>query len=102
MANSTIEVEYIIAFDANKDAIWIKKFIIELGIIPSIVNLMDLYYDNNGAIAQVKEPRSHYQSKHILQHFHLICQIIKRGDVKICNVTIDDNIVDLLTKLLDQ
>ena len=61
---------------------------------------MDLYYDNNGAIAQAKEPRSHQHSKHILRRYHLIREIIERGDVKICRVPTDDNVVDPLTKSL--
>ena len=63
---------------------------------------MDVYCDNNGAIAQAKEPRSHQRSKQILGRFHLIHEIIKRGDVKICRVHTDDNVVDPLTKPLPQ
>jgi hypothetical protein len=37
-----------------------KKFITEIGVVPSIVDPVALYYDDNGAIAQVKEPR-YYQ-----------------------------------------
>ena len=59
VADSTTEAEYTAASNVAKEAIWIKKFIIELGIIPSIVNPMDLYYDSNEAITQAKEPRSH-------------------------------------------
>ena len=51
MANSTIETKYIAAFNAVKKVVWIKKIITELGIIPSITNLVDLYCDNNEAIA---------------------------------------------------
>ena len=51
--------------------------------VSSILNLVDLFYDNNGDIAQAKEPRSHQRSKHILRHFHLIREIVDRGDVKI-------------------
>ena len=61
---------------------------------------MGLYCDNNGAIAQAKEPRSHQRSKHILRHYHLIIEIIERGDVKICRVQTDDNVDDPLTKPL--
>ena len=68
MANSTTKAKCIATFDATKEAVWIKKFIIELGIIPRVVNPMDPYCDNNGAIAQVKEPRSHQQSKHIVRN----------------------------------
>ena len=83
VANSTTEAEYIAASDAAKEAVWIKKFITELGAVPSITNPIDLYCDNNGAIAQAKEPRSHKRSKHILRRFHIIQEIIDRGDVKI-------------------
>ena len=102
VADSTTEAEYIAASDAAKEAVWIKKFITELGIVPSIVDPVDLYCDNNGAIAQAKEPRSHQRSKHILRRFHLIREIIDRGDVKICRVPTDDNIADPLTKPLAQ
>ena len=59
VADSTIEAEYITASDVAKEAVWIKKFIFRLGVVPSITNPMDVYCDNNGAIAQAKELRSH-------------------------------------------
>ncbi|KAL4301844.1 hypothetical protein GQ457_10G007880 [Hibiscus cannabinus] len=102
VADSTTEAEYIAASEAAKEAVWIKKFITGLGVIPSIVDAVDLYCDNNGAIAQAKEPRSHQRSKHILRRFHLIREIIDRGDVEICKVHTDDNIADPLTKPLTQ
>ena len=72
VADSTTEVECIAASDATNEAVWIKKFITGLGIIPSISDPVDLYCDNNGAIAQAKEPRSHQRSKYILKRYHLI------------------------------
>ena len=63
---------------------------------------MEVYCDNNGAIAQAKEPRSHQRSKHILRRFHIIHEIIEIRDVKICRVHTDDNVVDCLTKPLPQ
>ena len=87
VADSIIEAEYIAASDAAKEVVWIKIFVFRLGVVPSITNPMDVYCDNNGDISQAKEPRSHQRSKHILRHFHLIREIIERGDVKICSVT---------------
>ncbi|KAK8696668.1 hypothetical protein V6N13_001800 [Hibiscus sabdariffa] len=78
IADSTIEAEYIAASEAAKEAIWIKKFISELGVVPSISYVVELYCDNNGATTQAKEPRSHQRSKHILRRFHLIREIIDR------------------------
>jgi hypothetical protein len=57
---------------AIKEAVWIKKFIIKLDVVPSIVYPIALYYDNNEAIAQAKKPRSYQISKHVLRRFHLI------------------------------
>ncbi|KAK8694421.1 hypothetical protein V6N13_071974 [Hibiscus sabdariffa] len=102
VADSTTEAEYIAASEASKEAVWIKKFITELGVIPSIEDVVDLYCDNNGAIVQAKEPRSHQRSKHILRRIHLIKEIIDRGDVEICKLHTDDNIADPLTKPLAQ
>lgn len=65
--DSTIEVEYITASKAIKEVVWFKKFIIELGIIPNIIDPILLYCGNNGSIAQVKELRSHQRSKYILR-----------------------------------
>ena len=78
VAYSTTEAEYIAASDAAKEAVWIKNFVFRLGVIPSITNPVDVYCDNNGAIAQDKEPISHQRSKHILRRFHLIHEIIER------------------------
>ncbi|KAK8715751.1 hypothetical protein V6N13_043077 [Hibiscus sabdariffa] len=82
------------ASEAAKEAIWIKKFVTELRVVPSISDSLELYCDNNGAIAQAKEPRSHQRSKHILRRFHLIREIVDRGDVEICKVHTDDNIAN--------
>ena len=62
----TTKVEYIAASKAAKEAVWIRKFISELGVVPSIVDPIPMYCDNNGAIMQAKEPRSHQRSKHVL------------------------------------
>ena len=93
VADSTIEAEYIAASEAAKEAVWIRKFVSELGVVPSASSPMDLYCDNSGVIAQAKEPRSHQKSKHILRRYHLIREIIDRGDAMICKVHTDLNIL---------
>lgn len=100
ICGSTTEAEYIAASDAAKEAVWIRNLIQELGVIPSVVDPVLVYCDNNGAIAQAKEPRSHQRSKHILTKFHLIREIVGRGDVLIKKVASEDNAADPLTKPL--
>jgi hypothetical protein len=59
ITESTTEVEYIVASEAAKEGIWIKKFMIELGVVPSVQGRMEIYCDNSDTIAQAKEPRYH-------------------------------------------
>ncbi|PKI50683.1 hypothetical protein CRG98_028920 [Punica granatum] len=104
IANSTTEAEYIAVSNAAKEAVLIKKFVTELVVIPSIADPVNLYCDNNGAIAQAKETGSHQRSKHIFKprRFHLIREIINRGDVKMYRIPINENLADPLTKSLVQ
>jgi hypothetical protein len=102
VADSTIEADYIAAFDAAKEAVWIKKIISELGVVPSASSPVDLYCDNSRDIVLAKEPRSHKKSKHILRKYHLIRHFVERGDVKVSKVNTDSNVADPLTKPLPQ
>jgi hypothetical protein len=89
-------------FEVAKEAVWIRNFVSELGVVPSASSLMDLYCDNSGAIAQAKETRAHKRAKHVLRRYYLIRQIIGRDDVKVCNVHMDHNVADPLMKSLSQ
>ena len=81
---------------------WICKFIQELGVVPSIESPITIHCDNNGAIANVVELRAHKRTKHIERRFHLIRDIIHRGDVEITNIASANNVADPFTKVLPQ
>ncbi|KAL0434590.1 UNVERIFIED_CONTAM: Retrovirus-related Pol polyprotein from transposon TNT 1-94 [Sesamum radiatum] len=66
-ADSTMEAKYIAASEAAKEAVWMKNYIQKLGVVLGIAEPVVIFCDNNGAIAQAKEPRSHHRSKHILR-----------------------------------
>jgi hypothetical protein len=102
VVDSTTEAEYIAASEAAKEGVWIRKYLSELGVFPSVSSPLDVYCDNNGALAQAKEPRNHQKNKHVLRKFHLIREIVRRGDIKICKVHTDLNVADPLTKPLPQ
>ncbi|GJT70760.1 hypothetical protein Tco_1030046 [Tanacetum coccineum] len=54
-ATSSTDAEYIAAFDASKEAVWIRKFISGLGVVPTIEEPINMYCDNTGAIAIAKD-----------------------------------------------
>jgi hypothetical protein len=70
--DSTREAEYITALEGSKEAVWIKQFLEELGVVPSALNPVEIYCDNSGVVAQAREPRSHQKSRHIERKYHII------------------------------
>ncbi|GJX43259.1 retrotransposon protein, putative, ty1-copia subclass [Tanacetum coccineum] len=57
---SSIKVEYIAAMEA----IWIRKFIYGLGVVPNNDRPMDMYCDNTGSITIADEPGVQKGAKH--------------------------------------
>ncbi|KAK1678373.1 hypothetical protein QYE76_039221 [Lolium multiflorum] len=100
VAKSSTESEYIAASEASSEAVWMKRFIVELGVVPSALDPFVIYCDNMGAIANAQEPRSHKRLKHIKLRYHSIREYIEDGEVKICKVHTDLNVADPLTKAL--
>ncbi|KAM1870694.1 hypothetical protein ACFX14_046788 [Malus domestica] len=97
IADSTTEAEYVAAAEAGKEAFWMKKFITELGVVPTITSPVTLYCDNSGAITKAKEPRAHQKNKHFDRHFNIIRRYATEGKVNILKVASADNVADPLT-----
>ncbi|GKF82117.1 hypothetical protein Tco_0243773 [Tanacetum coccineum] len=54
-ATSSAKAEYIAAYDASKEAVWVRKLISGLGVVPTIEKPISMYCDNTGAIAIANE-----------------------------------------------
>ena len=65
-------------------------------------NPMDVYCNNNGAIAQAKEPRKHQKNKHIHMCYHQIREFVEDDSVMICKNHTDSKVADPFTKPLAQ
>ena len=102
IADSTMEAEYIAASEAAKEAVWLKNFLAELEVVPKMNEPVKLHCDNTGAIENSKEPRSHKRGKHIERKYHLIREIVRRGDVAVMKISTLDNITDPMTKGLSE
>ena len=59
-----------------------------------------LYCDNNGAVAQSKDLRNQKGEKNIEKKYHLIREIVQRGDIVVIKVASADNLADPFTKAL--
>ena len=72
VADSTMEVDYVVAYEAAKEAIWLKKFLSDLGVMRIEQVPITLFYDNSGVVTQSKYPRNHKKAKHIERKYHII------------------------------
>lgn len=82
----TTESMYIAANEADKEAVWLKKFINDLSVVPSIAELVEIFCDNEGAIILTKEVRDHKSIRHIKRNFHLIRKLVEEGYIIVSRV----------------
>ncbi|GKF92595.1 hypothetical protein Tco_0279314 [Tanacetum coccineum] len=61
---SATESEYIAASEAAMKAVWIRKFISGLGIVPTINEPLNMYYDNSAAVHYANEPGVQKGARH--------------------------------------
>ena len=54
IVDSTMEGEYVVASEATKEAVWLRKFLMKLGVITKVVDPMILYCDNSGLLLKLK------------------------------------------------
>ena len=95
-----MEAEYIAASEAAKEAVWLKNFLRDLEVFPRINKPITLYYDNSGTVANFRELCSHKRGKHIERKYHLIREIVHRGDVTVTKIPTLENLADPFTKTL--
>ena len=51
-----MEAEYIAASKATKEAVWLRNFLMDLGVVSSVQLVVTLYCDNSEVVANSKEP----------------------------------------------
>ncbi|GJX28460.1 putative RNA-directed DNA polymerase [Tanacetum coccineum] len=100
VADSTCESEYIAACEASKEAIWMKNFIGDLGVVPTVQDPIEIFCDNESAVALTKEPKDHGKSKHIDRKYHFVRSKVAEGHVIVKDVRSEDNSADPFTKAL--
>nr|GEU40995.1 retrovirus-related Pol polyprotein from transposon TNT 1-94 [Tanacetum cinerariifolium] len=99
-ATTSAEAEYIAAYDASKEAVWVRKFIYGLGVVLTIEEPIKMYCDNTGAISIANESGITKGARHFRAKVHYLREVIEYGDIKLEKVHTYDNLVDPFTKAL--
>jgi hypothetical protein len=95
VAYSTVEANYIAASTVDKEAIWLRMLLSDLG-LP--IDTVDIFSDNQGAIKMAKDPIASVRSKHIDVAYHFIRERIARKEVSLSFIPTDDMAADMFTK----
>ena len=98
VATSTVEAEYIAAFSAVQEAIWLKQLLKEMGIEQK--GPTTIFEDNNGCISMSKGLNVHTKIKHMDVRYYYVRQEVSAKNIELVRINTGDNIADLFTKAL--
>ena len=72
-----MEAEFIACLAAVQEVVWLRRFVMNLG-IQNDNNAVTVYYDDQAAIAFSKDPKFHSRIKHIDTRYNYIKAINSR------------------------
>jgi hypothetical protein len=99
VAQSTTEAEYVAAASCFSQLLWITYTLSGFGEECSHVPLM---CDSTSAISVAKNPVLHSRTKHIEVRYHFLRDNVEKGNIDLIHVPTEKQLVDILTKPLDQ
>ncbi|GKD13602.1 hypothetical protein Tco_1198009, partial [Tanacetum coccineum] len=86
--------------EAAMEAVWIRKFISGLGIVPTINEPLNMYCDNSAAVHYANEPGVQKGARHYQRRYHYVRECVELGEIRILKVHTDNNLADPFTKAL--
>jgi hypothetical protein len=95
VALSTTEAKYMAATHASKEAIWLQRLCLVIGLVQKAV-ILDC--DSHSAILLGRNPIYHSKIKHIDVQYHFVRDMVEKKKVLLEKVDTLKNVTDLLTK----
>ncbi|GKA05975.1 hypothetical protein Tco_0685095 [Tanacetum coccineum] len=99
-AMSAIKAKYIAASEAAIEAFWIRKFILGLGIVPTINEPIKIFCDNSATLLIANEPGVQRGARQYHRRYHYVRECSELGGINLLKVHTDDNLADPFTKAL--
>nr|GEZ08269.1 retrotransposon protein, putative, Ty1-copia subclass [Tanacetum cinerariifolium] len=85
--NKTQEAEYIAASEAAMEVVWIRKFILGLGIVPTINEPIRMFSDNSATPHFANEPEVQRGARHYHKRYHYVRESIALGEIRFLKFT---------------
>jgi hypothetical protein len=99
VALSSLEAEYAAIALAVKEALWLMRWLQQVGID---ITSVPINVDNTGAIAFAKNAQFSQRTKHVDIKYHFIQDHVEKGTITVHHVASENNVSDILTKALDR
>ena len=93
-----METKFIVCSTAVQEAIWLRRFFMNLGFQNSYERAITIQCDNQAAIAFTKNFKYHSRTKHIDTKYNYIRDIIAKREVAIQYISTYSMVADPLTK----
>ena len=97
-ASLTMEAKYVAFYEATCHTIWLRNFVLTLGVVDSISIPLKLHCDNSTAISFSKNTMSTSRSKHIDIKFYFVKEKVVEGLITTEYMPIGNMLTDPLTK----
>lgn len=100
VALSSTEAEYMALSEAAKEAMYLARFLREIGFV-ELANV-NLFCDNNGARKLAENPVYHNRTKHIDVRHHFVREVLQCGYLQVNYISTEEMAADILTKGLSK
>ena len=95
-----MEAEYMALTHASKQGLWLRQFLIEIGLDYLLTSPITLHVDNKGAIDLTKDNCSNNRTKHIDIRHHFVRERVADRTFTLKHCVLKDMIANGLTKPL--
>ena len=98
MALSSVEAEYIVECMAAREVVWLRKLL--AGLFGHLLEPTVIRCDNQSCVQMSVNPVHHDQTKQVEMRHHYVRDMVQRRAVELQFVPMDEQVADMLTKLL--
>lgn len=95
---STMKAEFIACFEATVHGLWLRNFILELGIVDTISKPLKIYCNNSAAVFFSKNDKYSKGAKHMELKYFSVKEEVQKQTVSIEHISTKLMVADLLTK----
>lgn len=97
-ASSTMQAEFVALYGVVTHAMWLKNFILALGIVNSISRPLKIYCDNSSVVFFTKNNKTTSVAKHIRIKFLVVRVMVEDNEIEVEHLSTKEMIADPLTK----